>query len=247
MPKYSIVVVDDDRSDANKVLEQILKLKDIHKIGDFEDVKVFENGKEALNYLMHHKVDILFLDIQMPEISGFELYRILPEQMRPALVFVTAYAEFALDSYKLDACDYLLKNVSFDAVFLALNKCLKRLGTPIMIAPEVKREYYVYEVKDSRYKRVLKYRDIIYIHSIDNYVEIVTRSERLICRITMEEIEENMPLSYFVRIHRGYIVNFQFVRHIDGGKLWLTEGEQAGLPISRSRRKNIAGMRKSVE
>ncbi|WP_426791263.1 LytR/AlgR family response regulator transcription factor [Sphingobacterium sp. WOUb80] len=247
MPKYSIVVVDDDRSDANKVVEQISKLKDIYKIGDFENVKVFENGKEGLNYLMHHKVDILFLDIQMPEISGLELYKILPEQMRPALVFVTAYPQFALDSYKLDACDYLLKNVSFDAVFLALNKCLKRLGTPVMIAPAVQREYYVYEVKDSRSKRVLKYRDIIFIHSIDNYVEIVTRNERLTCRITMEEIEENMPLSYFVRIHRGYIVNFQFVRDIDGAKLWLTEGEKAGLPISRSRRKNIAGMRKSVE
>ena len=247
MPKYNIVVVDDDRSDANKVVEQISKLKDIYKIGDFEDVKVFENGKEGLNYLMHHKVDILFLDIQMPEISGFELYKILPEQMRPALVFVTAYAQFALDSYKLDACDYLLKNVSFDAVLLALNKCLKRLGTPVMIAPAVQREYYVYEVKDSRSKRVLKYRDIIFIHSIDNYVEIVTRNERLTCRITMEEIEENMPLSYFVRIHRGYIVNFQFVRDIDGSKLWLTEGEKASLPISRSRRKNIAGMRKSIE
>lgn len=247
MPKYSIVVVDDERSDANKVVEQILKLKDIHKIGDFEDVKVFENGKEALNYLMHHKVDILFLDIQMPEISGFELYKILPQPMRPALVFVTSYAEFALDSYKLDACDYLLKKVTFDAVFLALNKCLKRLGTPIMIAPAVQREYYVYEVKDSRCKRVLKYRDIIYIHSIDNYVEIVTRNERLICRITMEEIEENMPHADFVRIHRGYIVNFKFVKYINGGKLWLAEGEKISLPISRSRRKNIAGMGKSIE
>ncbi|MGJ1404460.1 LytR/AlgR family response regulator transcription factor [Sphingobacterium siyangense] len=158
MPKYSIVVVDDDRSDANKVVEQIVKLKDVHKIGGFEDIKIFEHGKEALNYLMRNKVDILFLDIQMPEISGFELYKILPEQMRPALVFVTAYAEFALDSYQLDACDYLLKNVSFDTVFLALNKCLKRLGTPIMIAPAVQREYYVYEIKDSRCKRVLKYR-----------------------------------------------------------------------------------------
>ena len=244
MPKYSIVVVDDDRSDANKVVEQILKLKDVHKIGGFEDIKIFEHGKDALNYLMRNKVDILFLDIQMPEISGFELYKILPEQMRPALVFVTAYAEFALDSYQLDACDYLLKNVSFDTVFLALNKCLKRLGTPIMIAPEVQREYYVYEIKDSRCKRVLKYQDIIYIHSIDNYVEIVTRNERLICRITMEEIEENMPLSYFVRIHRGYIVNFKFVKGIDGAKVWLSESERVSLPISRTRRKNIAGMGK---
>ena len=247
MPKYSIVVVDDDRSDANKVVDQILKLKDIHKIGDFEDVKVFENGKDALNYLMRNKVDILFLDIQMPELSGFELYKILPQQMRPALVFVTAYAEFALDSYKLDACDYLMKNVSFEAIFLALNKCLKRLGAPIMLAPAVQREYYVYEVKDSRSKRVLKYRDIVYIQSIDNYVEIVTRNERLICRITMEEIEENMPISYYARIHRGYIVNFNFVKNIDGAELWLTEGEKVSLPISRTRRKNIAGMGKSAE
>ncbi|MDM1296513.1 LytR/AlgR family response regulator transcription factor [Sphingobacterium sp. NGMCC 1.201703] len=247
MPKYSIVVVDDDRTDANRVVEQILKLKDIHKIGDFEDIKVFEDGKEALNYLMRNKVDILFLDIQMPALSGFELYKILPQHMRPALVFVTAYVEFALDSYKLDACDYLMKNVSFEAVFLALNKCLKRLGMPIIIAPEVQRQYYVYEVKDSRSKRVLHYQDIIYIQSIDNYVEIVTRNERLICRITMEEIEENMPLSYYARIHRGYIVNFKFVKDIDGAKLWLTEGEKVSLPISRSRRKNIAGMRKPAE
>jgi two-component system LytT family response regulator len=193
---------------------------------------------------MHTKVDILFLDIQMPELSGFELYRILPPHMRPALVFVTAYAEFALDSYSLGACDYLIKNVSFESVFIAMNKCLHRLGSPVMIAPDLQREYYAYEIKDTRRKRVIQYKDVIYMHSVDNYVEVVTRNETLTCRIKMEEIEENMPRSYFARVHRGFIVNFKFVREIAAAKVFLTEGKVEGIPISRSRKKNIAGMGK---
>ncbi|WP_312792311.1 LytTR family DNA-binding domain-containing protein [Sphingobacterium sp.] len=244
MPKYSIAVIDDNRADADHVVLQILKLKNVHQIGDFDDIKIFDKGKDALNYLMHTKVDILFLDIQMPELSGFELYRILPPHMRPALVFVTAYAEFALDSYSLGACDYLIKNVSFESVFIAMNKCLQRLGSPVMIAPDLQREYYAYEIKDTRRKRVIQYKDVIYMHSVDNYVEVVTRNETLTCRIKMEEIEENMPRSYFARVHRGFIVNFKFVREIAAARVFLTEGKEEGIPISRSRKKNIAGMGK---
>ncbi|WP_433900429.1 LytR/AlgR family response regulator transcription factor [Sphingobacterium puteale] len=242
MPKYSIVVIDDHKADSQKVVEQILKLREVDHMGNFEDIKVFNKGKEGLNYLLRNKVDILFLDIEMPDISGMELYRILPAELQPALVFVTAHSQFAVESYRYDACDYLMKEVSFEAVFHALNKCLKRLGMPVIVAPELQRDYYTFEIKNLRKKRILFFKNIIYMQCIDNYVEITTRGERLTARVTMEEIEQNMPVSYCVRIHRGFIVNLNFVREISGKYVYLTEGTAEGLPIGRSRRKSIAGL-----
>lgn len=242
MPKYSIVVIDDQKADALKVVEQIQKLREIDNQANFDEVKVFSKGKDGLNYLLRNKVDILFLDIEMPDISGMELYRVLPPELRPALVFVTAHSQFAVDSYKYNACDYLMKEVTFEAVFHALNKCLQRIGMPVLVAPALQRDYYAFEIKDIRKKRILFFKDIIYMQSIDNYVEIVTRDERLSARLTMEEIEQNMPLAYFARIHRGFVVNLRFVTEILGKYVYLTEGDTQRLPIGRTRRKNIAGL-----
>lgn len=107
MPKYSIVVIDDNQADADSLVKH---LKEIDDVGHIE---VFYDGVAGAKYLLKNKADILFLDIEMPHISGLELYSLLPEKQKPALVLVSIHTEFALDGFKLAAVDYLLKPAKY--------------------------------------------------------------------------------------------------------------------------------------
>lgn len=235
MPKYTIVVIDDNKADANSLVKH---LSEIDEVGQIE---VFYDGVSGVKYLLKNKPDILFLDIEMPDISGLELYTLLPEKDRPALVFVSAHTEFALDGFKLAAVDYLLKPAKYADVINSFIRCLKSMNVSVNIYTQYELEYYLFEVKDAN-SRIVHFKNIIYITSVENYVEIVTRNEIITARITMDKLEAIMPKSYFVRIHRGYIVNFRFALEVKGSKLIISEGPDTELPISRYRKYKMVGL-----
>ncbi|MDH5826421.1 LytR/AlgR family response regulator transcription factor [Sphingobacterium faecium] len=232
MPKYTIVVIDDNKADADCLV------KHLREIDDVGPIEVFNDGVSGAKHLLKNKPDILFLDIEMPDISGLELYALLPEKDRPALVLVSAHTEFALDGFKLAAVDYLLKPVKYAEVTNSFIRCLKSMNISVNIYTQYELEYYLFEVKDGN-SRIVHFKNIIYITSVENYAEIVTRDEVITARITMDKIESIMPKSYFVRIHRGYIVNFRFALEVKGSKLIVSEGTETELPISRSRKNRI--------
>lgn len=237
MPKYTIVVIDDNKTDADHLVKQLKEIDDV------DQIEVFYDGILAVKYLLKNKPDILFLDIEMPNISGLELYALLPEKDRPALVFVSAHTEFALDGFKLAAVDYLLKPTKYADVANAFIRCLKSMNVSINLITQYEPEYYLFEVKDG-ISRIIHFKNVIYFTSDENYAVIVTRDESITVRITMDKIETIVPKSYFSRIHRGYIVNFRFAMAVDKSKLIISEGPETILPISRSRRNNIIGFEK---
>lgn len=237
MPKYSIVVIDDNQADADSLVKH---LKEIDDVGHIE---VFYDGLAGAKYLLKNKADILFLDIEMPHISGLELYSLLPEKQKPALVLDSIHTEFALDGFKLAAVDYLLKPAKYADITNSFLRCLKVMNVSVNIYKAYEPEYYLFEVKDG-YSKIVQFKNIIYITSAENYVDIVTREETITARMTMNNVEAIMPKSYFVRIHRGFIVNFRFALAVKRYTLILSEGPQTKLPISKGRKINISGFDK---
>jgi two-component system LytT family response regulator len=164
------------------------------------------NALQAMAVLQQREVDLLLLDIQMPELLGTDLLRIL--QRRPKVILTTAYAEYALEGYELDVVDYLLKPVQFERFLKAVNKI-----SPALQEPERPKETvspaaagYLYFRTDRKMTKVML-DDILYIEGMKNYVRIVTKGQPLITKSSMSAVEAMLPEDSFVRIHRSYILS----------------------------------------
>lgn len=224
------VLIVDDEFHARKLLsEYVSKLSFLHLIASCPNVF------EAMSILQKEKVDILLLDIQMPEITGMEFARSLKKP--PAVIFTTAYKEYAVESYELDVVDYLLKPIAFPRFLQAINKVIERKG----IEPDIKsstlpapkdNEY----IEDAQEKNIviksgykfykINYSELIYIEGQREYVTIHTTKERITLLSSLKDLEEKLSPDYFIRIHKSYIVSIQkidFIEkdflHIGGRKL----------------------------
>ncbi len=177
-----------------------------------------QNPLEAKDQLSTNKVDLLFLDINLPDISGIDLLKGLQE--RPMVIFTTAYAEHAVQSFEMDAIDYLLKPFSQSRFLKACLKAnehfelRKNAGTSLIAAPSI--------FIKSGYNQVrLRLQDILYAESNGNYVHFVVVGDRTVSRYSMKEVEELLPRSMFVRIHRSFIVAKHHVTRIDTNSVWI--------------------------
>lgn len=183
---------------------------------------VFTNAFDALEYLKKHPVELLFLDIRMPDISGLDLLRSL--RKAPLTIFTTAYSEHAVKGFELEAVDYLLKPFSQARFTLACQRAYDRnqlLGL-------ARSEPASLLVKSGFEQIKITVTDIRYLQSAGNYVSFVLESERVLSRLTLSEAEAMLPPGAFTRVHRSYVVANQYVRKIDRGHLYL--GEQQ-IPI----------------
>ena len=179
----------------------------------------YGSGLEALKALSQEPVDLLFLDIQMPELSGMELSRMLPEETR--VIFTTAFEQYALDSYKVNALDYLLKPISYTDFLTAANKALKwyelshREATP---ANESRESIFV----KSEYKLIqIELRNILYIEGLKDYVKIYVEGETkpILSLMSMKNLEDMLPADRFVRVHRSFIVQPEKIKVIERGRI----------------------------
>jgi two-component system, LytTR family, response regulator len=175
----------------------------------------FTNAFEAIDFLHKEKVDVLFLDIQMPELTGFELLRTLNH--KPAVIFTTAYPNYALESYELDAIDYLVKPIPFERFLKAVNKVKQRISLPTempetttnSVAPEfifIKTEYKTVKIFLD---------DILFIESEKDYVAFQLKNEKILSLLSMKAVEEFLPKENFIRVHRSYIVAFNKIEAIE--------------------------------
>jgi two-component system LytT family response regulator len=186
-----------------------------------------ENAVDAYDVVQSQTIDLIFCDIQMPEISGIEFVKSLKKS--PFVIFTTAFSEYALEGFNLDAVDYLLKPVSFDRFLRAVNK-VKSLSQASSQPKSDSAPNHLFVKED--YKLVkINHTDIFYIEGMKDYVKIFTPSKIIITHITMKRLEELLPSAGFVRSHKSFIVRFEAVKAINGNTLEITNNSKVPIGL----------------
>jgi|SRR6218665_219823 len=212
-------IVVDDEPQARKLLQTYLS-----DIPGLTLVKICRNAMEAYEALQTGQVDLMFLDIRMPVISGIEFLRSLKSP--PLVIFTTAYDQYAISGYELDVVDYLLKPVALPRLLLAVEKAKERCaGTGKSERPL---SGYVFVKQENRLVKVVL-NEIIYIESMQNYVKLWMKDRELIVSSTTKAFEEQLPAKEFIRIHRSYIVSLGAItairaHHVELGEIVLPVG-----------------------
>lgn len=196
--------------------------------------KVCEDALEANQALAEGQVDLMFLDIQMPKITGIDFLRSLKHP--PMVIMTTAYPNFAVQGYELDVLDYLVKPFPFDRFLKAVNKARDFFGLRTRNAETVRtRDDYFFVKCDYRYEKI-QFSDILYVEGMENYVVIYTAAQKFVTLLRMKTVEETLPASDFIRIHKSFIVSVRAISSIDGNEM-IVSGKR--LPISREKKSEI--------
>lgn len=190
------------------------------KMDDLELVSVFYNSNDALAFLKQNPVDLIFLDINIPHMSGLELLENL--NLKPNVIFTTAYTEFAIESYNYNAIDYLLKPFEFDRFHVAINKAEQR------IASQKKLDTFFF-IKDGFKNIKLEYNSILFIKGSGNYLDITTIEKVYSPRMTFKEIIKKLPTSEFIRVHQSYLINISNIDKIENNHIYINSYK---IPIS---------------
>ncbi len=206
------------------------------QVPDLEIVEKVKSPMRALEILHQTPIDLLFLDIQMPTLSGNNLLKTLKNP--PLTIFTTAYSDYAIEAFELHAVDYLLKPFSFERFLQAVNKAKEQLqfraSEPDIVLPTTSKDFFSIKV-DGKIVKV-HFDDILYIEGLKEYVRIVCRDARLVTLESLKNLEDLLPANNFVRVHKSYIVAKSKVQSLDGNMLEI--GKQK-VPISRSKRDEI--------
>lgn len=218
MQKPLQVVIIDDEKPAVGILTRY-----VEKVSFLDLVLATTNAYEGLTILNTLKIDVLLVDIEMPDINGLELIKSLNN--KPFIIFTTAYKEYALDGFELDVIDYLLKPIRFERFLKAINKAHQQYNLTQQInLPDS--DFLLIKVE---YKTVrLKFSDIIYIEGCKDYVKIFTIRGRLLTRLNLKNILSRLPEKEFIRIHRSYIVSFSKINSFQKNEIYL---ENMALPV----------------
>ncbi len=195
------------------------------KIAFIELLDCFTNAFKAIDFLQKEKVDLIFLDIKMPDISGIDFLKSLSHP--PMVIFTTAYSEHAVQSFELDAIDYLLKPFSLARFLKACNKANEQLLFRNKITTALPEPSAIF-IKSGYEQIKVKPVDILYVESSGNYMQFVLDNRKIASRLTMSEVEALLPALDFIRIHRSYIVSKQHIQKMDRKSIWIKQTE---LPI----------------
>ncbi len=210
-------------------------LKDyMAKVPFLECVAVFRDPLKALDYLRKKRVDLIFLDVNMPDLSGIQFLKTIKKP--PLVVFTTAYSEYALESYDYDAVDYLLKPIEFERFVKAANKAGEMLQVKAMNMPLLTGERDHIFIKSGTNFHKVKIKDIYYIKGTGNYVTFVLEKKEILSLMTMTKALETLPEDFFIRVHKSYIVNSHHVDLIENEEVRI-KGER--IPIGDSYRQSF--------
>lgn len=225
MSKTIKCLVVDDEPVAREILQEHLR-----KIESIELVASCKSGLEAFKWISSHSIDVIFLDINMPDISGLDFAKTINRDIK--VIFTTAYREYAVEGFDLRAVDYLLKPIAFERLLQAINKYLDE-AKPIMndaatsIEPE-KSDFFF--VRSDRKMIKISFNEIEYIESLSDYIRIHTVNQTITTRETITNIETKLPQNKFIRIHRSFVVA---INKIDSFTNEIIEIKDKMLPISR--------------
>lgn len=229
MNQLNCIIIDDEEG-AHRVLEHF-----ISQLSHLKLNKSFYTAVEAMEYLYSNKVDLMFLDINMPGLTGMEMLEAMSN--KPFVILTTAYKEYALESYKYDVVDYLVKPFDFKTFLSAIDKVINRLGTSKRTSeqPNNDTDHIVLKVDNEIIK--LDFDSIYYTQSYGNYVKFFTAEKMYLSQITTQEVESKLDPRLFVRIHKSYLVALKEISKIAGGELSLKNGTV--LPIGKFYKKNV--------
>lgn len=228
--KVKCIVVDDEPMAREIVCSFIAK------VGNLELVATCKNASEAFEVLNKEQIDLLFLDINMPEISGLSLAKSIHHKTK--VIFTTAYREYAVEGFNLQVVDYLLKPISFDRFLKAVQKYydLHASKETTIIQNEVEEKNDFIFVRSDRKMVKIGFDDILYIESLSDYVKIYSKEETIVTRERISNIESKLPSRNFLRIHRSYIVSIQRISSYTNEYVEL---EKKAIPISRTYKENV--------
>ena len=222
--KTTCIIVDDEPLARSAIRAILSRFDNIAVEAECED------SFEALKILQQKKIDLMFLDIQMPEVSGLDFLRSL--RQAPAVILTTAYKQYAIEGYELDVVDYLLKPVSADRMMKALDKFYHRQHTGVSnVTLHEAADNSTMTIRSNRKNIVINYHDILYIMSMKDYIQIFTQEQKYITQMAIGELESQLPAGKFLRIHRSYIVNLSKVTAFTSLDVEIGKVE---LPIGRS-------------
>lgn len=229
MNTINCVIVDDEPV-ARKVIESF-----VEKIPNLTLVKSCKNAMEAFEILNTQHIDLFFLDINMPDVSGLSLAKTINKKSK--IIFTTAYREYAVDGFNLQAVDYLLKPIALDRFLQAVNKFFE---TKIIIQKDVEenliKNNFIFVRSERKMVKVV-FNEILYIESLSDYIKIYTKKNKvLVTRETISNLEVKLPSHQFLRIHRSYIIN---LNKTDSYTNELVEIDKNAIPISRTYKENV--------
>ncbi|MDZ7645982.1 MAG: LytTR family DNA-binding domain-containing protein [Cytophagales bacterium] len=229
--KLNCVIIEDEPLARNLLTDYVKKVPSLNL------VNAFSNPLEALEALRTLSVDILFLDVQMPEITGITLLKVLKN--RPMVVLTTAYSEYALEGYELDVADYLLKPITFERFLKSVDKITQRLESeaPVMTSAHTNQQErtspFVF-VKDGTKLVKVWLDEIRYVEGLKDYVTIHTKDQKITTLQRMKALEEQLPADQFIRIHNSFIVALAAVDVIQKNEVMIGE---VTIPIGDTYRK----------
>ena len=209
----------------------------IERIPQLEIAATCQNALEAFEVLKKESIDLMFLDIQMPMLTGMEFVKSL--QHPPSIIFTTAYRQYAVESYELDVVDYLLKPITFTRFFKAINKYFNTLN-PNANTPQVAPiatpipEAYIYVNANRKHIKVF-FKDILFVESLKDYIRIHTDEKSIVTKDKISEFETKLPDS-FLRVHRSFIVNTEKITAFTANDIEIAKHE---IPIGISYKQQV--------
>lgn len=211
--KYIIV---DDESVAHDIIKKYCSL-----LLNMQLMQDCYDAIEAMEYLNNHTVDLIFLDLNMPKLQGFEFLKTLSHS--PKVIVTTAYKEHAIEGYELNIVDYLLKPFSFERFLKAVNKArtdtTKIISTPQNVVADAKQESFFLR-SDNKYTQIIL-DDILFVESSGNYIKIVLKEEIITTRGKLSSMMELMPTDRFIQVHRSFMVGQKHIKRIEGNQIFL--------------------------
>ena len=222
------MIIDDEPLAGQLLSSYVEKTPFLHLIGSYN------SAVAAIKDLRENRVHLVFLDIQMPELSGIEFATIIPKSTR--IIFTTAFSQYAVDGYKVDALDYLLKPISYEAFLFTANKGLEWFQSQSSINATTSDRFIFVK---SEYKLVeIQYDDILFIEGLKDYVKIYLEDNKkpILSLMNMKRIEESLPSPEFMRTHRSYIVHMSKVRLVDRFRIVFGNNY---IPISDSYKEDV--------
>jgi len=234
LKNYNCIIVDDE------TLAQELIEAHLAKIPNVNIVARCHTAMEAMSILNNTPIDIMFLDIEMPDITGIEFLKFLDKP--PLTILTTAYSEYAIESYELNVIDYLLKPIRFDRFFKAITKAFSILKDTIdrsIIENKIVEEDYIFVKSD--YKAVkISFNELIYAESMQKYVKFHLKNKTVMSLMSLTSLDEILPTSNFFRCQKSFIVNLTKIESIDGNLLIMVNG--AKVPVSKTLKSKLVGL-----
>lgn len=215
------LIVDDEPLSRDVLRKYIAEVKDLQLLAECS------SAVEASQHLNLNQIDIIFLDINMPGLSGISFARSL--KISPLIVFTTAYPEYAVEGFELDATDYLVKPYSFERFLKAVNRAFERLQENK--GPDTEEGKIL--VKADKKLYAIKFSEILLIEGQGDYIRIRTRGENLVVHDTIKNFLSSLPAHEFMRIHKSYVVNLKCIEYIEGNQVRVGEYQLPVSPVHR--------------